>query len=174
MAGAETVLIEDEPESGRRGCSGARSGKAYMERVKALARQVQALPACRYHSDATCTGLFADNWFAVVRGNRLRLRASAVVLATGASSSPGFRNNDLPGVMLARPRSGHVGCGGAPRRPSRRGDGERDGYAAALDLLDAGIDLAAVWDLRPRPRLVGEYCSAELTAGACGSGMDGR
>ena len=45
---------------------------------------------------------FADNWFAVIRGNRLyKLRAKAIVVATGAIEQPAvFRNNDLPGVML--------------------------------------------------------------------------
>ena len=50
---------------------------------------------------ATCTGLFEDNWLAVVRGQTLiRIRASDVILATGRMDQIAvFRNNDLPGII---------------------------------------------------------------------------
>ena len=63
-----------------------------------------------------------------------------------------FRNNDLPGVMLAsaaQRADAALGCGA---RPAGRGRHRQpEGYAAALDLLDAGIALQAVLDLRSAP-----------------------
>ena len=80
-----------------------------------------------------------------------KVRARAVVLATGAIEQPAvFRNNDLPGVLL--------GFGGAApaasASPSRRADAwciltaNREGYETARALRAHGIELAAVLDLR--------------------------
>src|SRR5690606_4033130 len=74
------------------------------ERIrKELLAAVQAKSNIRVLSDAMCSGLFADNWLPVIRGNRLhKLRATSVVIATGTIEQPAvFRNNDLPGVMFA-------------------------------------------------------------------------
>ena len=82
-----------------------------------------------------------------------RIRARQVVLATGAIERPLiFNGNDRPGVMLA----------GAARTYANRfavKAGRRcvvftnnDGaYAAALDLARAGVEVAAIVDLRPDP-----------------------
>ncbi len=71
--------------------------------LAALRDQVAAEPGITVMTDAVCTGLFADNWLSVIKGNRLyKLRARKVVLATGSIEQPlVFRNNDLPGIMLA-------------------------------------------------------------------------
>ena len=63
-----------------------------------------------------------------------------------------FRNNDLPGVMLASAvqramRLWAVEVG----RQAVVVTANPEGYAAALDLLDAGATLKAVLDLRPMP-----------------------
>ena len=106
----------------------------------------------RVLTGATCTGLFADNWLAVVQGNRLyKLRARAVVLATGCVEQPMvFRNNDLPGVMLASAAQRLMRLWGV--RPGRRAvvvTANAQGYDAALDLLDAGVAVAG--RARPAP-----------------------
>ena len=112
------------------------------------------MPRLSVLTSATCTGLFADNWLAVVHGNRLtKLRAKAVVLATGCVEQPMvFRNNDLPGVMLASAVQRLMRLWGvAPGRQAVVATANPQGYAAALDLLDAGVALQAVLDLRPEP-----------------------
>ncbi|WP_020680797.1 2Fe-2S iron-sulfur cluster-binding protein [Marinobacterium rhizophilum] len=79
----------------------------------------------------------------------IKMRAGAVISATGVMEQPSvFRFNDLPGVMMAS---------GAQRliarhaiRPGKRAvvlSANGEGYRAALDLLQAGIDVAAVVDL---------------------------
>ena len=98
-----------------------------------------------------CLGRYADNWLPLVRGNRLyKLRAKALVVATGSLEQPlVFRNNDLPGVMLASAAQRLIKLYGV--KPGRRAvvaTVNDAGYGAALDLLDAGVEVAAVVDLR--------------------------
>ncbi len=100
---------------------------------------------------ATCAGIYADLWAALVDARRLtKVRARSLVVATGCEDQPAvFGNNDLPGVML----------GEAARRLMERyavrpadrplvltaGSG---GWALADAMLQRGIDVAAVVDLR--------------------------
>ncbi len=155
LAGAETVLVEDEPELGGALRWGRFPGETEaFERADALRRELLALPRLSVLTAATCTGLFADRWLAVIHAHRLtRLRAHALVLATGCVEQPMvFRNNDLPGVMLASAvqramRLWAVEVG----RQAVVVTANPEGYAAALDLLDAGATLKAVLDLRPMP-----------------------
>ena len=101
-------------------------------------------------SDTTVSGLFADNWASALKGNRLyKIRAKQTVLATGALDQPiVFRNNDLPGIMFADAAQRLMRLYGV--RPGSRAviaTANRFGYDAALDLLDAGIEVAAIVDL---------------------------
>jgi len=120
--GAEVILIDEGPRLGgslgyaRFDADGAR-GEALQHR---LARRVAAAPGIRVLSEATCNGWFADNWLAVIRGNRLyKLRAKAVVIATGSLEQPAvFRNNDLPGIMLGSAAQRLIHLYGV--RPGRR------------------------------------------------------
>jgi sarcosine oxidase subunit alpha len=151
--GAEVVLIDENPRLGgallyaRFDADGAR-GPALSGR---LARRVAAQPRIRVLTDAVCTGLFADGWLAIVRANRLyKLRAKAVVVATGSLEQPAvFRNNDLPGIMMGSAAQRLIHLYGV--RPGRRAvvlTANADGYGVALDLAEAGIAVEAVLDLR--------------------------
>ena len=155
LAGAEVILIEDEPELGGILRWGRFVGdQEAFEHADRLRRELRAMPRLSVLTSATCTGLFADNWLAVIHGNRLtKLRAKAVVLATGCVEQPMvFRNNDLPGVMLASAVQRLMRLWGvAPGRQAVVATANVQGYAAALDLLDAGVALQAVLDLRPEP-----------------------
>src|SRR6185503_14305161 len=110
-----------------------------------LLSAVAAEPNVTVMTDATCTGLFDDNWLAVIRGNRLhKIRAKQVVLATGSIEQPiVFRNNDLPGIMQASAAGRLIGQFGV--RPGRRAviaTANTNGYATALDLLATGTEVA--------------------------------
>ena len=101
-SGAEVALIEEWPILGgslaysRFERDGGRSVMG-----EELAAEVAQRANIRVMTDATCSGFFADNWLSIVKGQRLfKLRAKAVVAATGSHEQPAvFRNNDLPGVM---------------------------------------------------------------------------
>jgi sarcosine oxidase subunit alpha len=79
------------------------------------------------------------------------VRAREVVLATGAIERPlVFADNDRPGIMLAAAARAYVNQYGV--RPGSRAvilANNDDAYRSALDLADAGVEVAALADLRP-------------------------
>jgi sarcosine oxidase subunit alpha len=97
-------------------------------------------------------GHYADHWLALFDAERMtKLRAKAVVYATGAIEQPAvFGHNDLPGVMLASAAQRLIHLYAV--KPCDRVvvlAGNVDAYVAALDLREAGVEVAAVVDLRP-------------------------
>ncbi len=75
--------------------------------------------------------------------------ARKVLIATGVIEQPAvFRNNDLPGVMLASAAQRLVHrYAVAPCARAVVLAGNLDGYAAAFDLLERGIKIEAILDL---------------------------
>ena len=155
-AGAEVLLVDENPMLGG-ALSYARfdvEGTAGPAKRQELIAAVEALPNIEVMTDAVCNGWFADNWLPVIRGNRLyKIRARELVLACGAIEQPAqFRNNDLPGIMQASAAQRLIRLYGV--RPGRRAvvlTGNADGYAAVLDLVEAGVEVMAVVDLRAEP-----------------------
>jgi sarcosine oxidase subunit alpha len=89
-------------------------------------------------------------------GPRQRLwmvRAAQVVLATGAIERPlVFADNDRPGIMLASAARTYVNRYGV--KPGKRAvvfTNNDSAYAAAMDLADSGVTVAAIVDLRTDP-----------------------
>ncbi len=95
-------------------------------------------------------GWYTDHYVPLVGAEGIiKMRARAVISATGVMEQPAvFRNNDLPGVMMAS---------GAQRliaryavKPGQRAvvlTANAEGYRAALDMLKAGVQIAAVIDM---------------------------
>ena len=101
--------------------------------------------------NTTCTGWFADNWLALMQSKRLiKLRAKAVVIATGSFEQPAiFRNNDLPGVMLGSAAQRLIKLYAVkPGKSAVVLTGNDDGYGVALDLLDANVVVKTIIDMR--------------------------
>lgn len=97
-------------------------------------------------------GCYADHWIALVDAVRLtKLRAKAILVATGCFEQPAvFQNNDLPGVMLGSAAQRLINLYSI--KPFDRAvvlAANSDGYRVALDLLAAGVDVAAIADPRP-------------------------
>ncbi len=154
--GDDVVLIERQPVLG--GALNHARFDAQGERGAAAAAKMRAEIAghanIRVMTAAICTGWFADNYLSVLHGARLyKLRAEKVVVATGALEQPlVFANNDLPGIMFASAAQRLIALYGV--RPGSRAVvacANDDGFGAALDLLDAGIDVAAIVDLNTEP-----------------------
>ena len=151
--GSEVILIDENPVLGgalayARFDGGGAEGEALRRRLVA---EIDAAPNVEVLTDAVANGLYADNWLAVLHGNRLiKLRAKSVVIASGAMEQPAvFRNNDLPGVMLGSAAQRLIRLYGV--RPGRRAvilAANDAGYGVALDLLDAGAEVGAVIDPR--------------------------
>ncbi|HVI51020.1 MAG TPA: FAD-dependent oxidoreductase [Candidatus Sulfotelmatobacter sp.] len=157
-AGAEVILIDEHPDLG--GALGFTrfdpEGKRAEEEMTVLLSSVAAENRITVMTSATVQGWFSDNWLPVVKGNRFyKLRAKSVVIATGASEQPMvFRNNDLPGIMLGTAAQRLMKQFGV--RPGKKAvvaAANEDAYGVVLDLLSAGVDIAAVVDLRSAPAI---------------------
>ena len=149
--GAAVTLIDDQPSLG---------GHLRYTRLQAvnpsyeLAAAVANAPNIHALNDATAFGLYQDNLLAVhTPGGLVRVRAKQVVLATGVQETPLlFDNNDLPGIMLTSAARRLAALYGI--RPGREAvlavsgnpAATAEAYQAALELLDAGIRIAAVVD----------------------------
>ena len=82
----------------------------------------------------------------------VKLRAKRIVIATGSYEEPLiFERNDLPGVMLSTGARRLARLYGVkPGETAVLAISNDHGYGAALDLLDAGVRVAAIVDVRPR------------------------
>ncbi|WP_068112516.1 sarcosine oxidase subunit alpha family protein [Tropicimonas marinistellae] len=81
-----------------------------------------------------------------------KIRAGRIVTATGAIERPlSFAGNDVPGVMLASAvRDYVVNFGVAPGRRTVVVTNNDDAYRTALVLIDAGLEVPAIVDVRER------------------------
>lgn len=150
-AGAEVVLVD---ENARAGGSGSYQLGGDLDQAKQTAELIQmaaAQPRIRQHLQTEAAGYYADGWVPLVEPERMtKLRAKAVIVASGAFEQPAvFHNNDLPGVMLASAAQRLIYRYAV--KPMRRAVvlvGNSDGYRAALDLAANGVEVMAVVDLR--------------------------
>ena len=100
------------------------------------------------------------------RQRRWVARAKRVVFATGAIERPlVFRNNDLPGVMLASAACGYAKHFGVlPGKRAVVATNNDTAYGAALELAAAGVRVLAVVDAREKPpaQLAAEVLAAGI------------
>ena len=152
-AGAEVLLVDENRLPGGSLCyarfdaDGTHAAAVRAELVAA----VEANDNIRLMTEATVNGWFTDNWLPIIKGNRLhKTRARECVLAVGSIEQPAiFRNNDLPGAMLGSAAQRLIKLFGV--RPGKRAvvlSGNDDSYGVALDLLDAGVEVAAIVEMR--------------------------
>ncbi len=90
----------------------------------------------------------------MIQGKRLyKVRATQCLVCSGSLDQPViFRNNDLPGIMLTSAVQRLMKLYAV--KPGRRAvvlTGNEDGYLAALDLHDQGVEVIAVADMRSQP-----------------------
>lgn len=151
--GLEVVLV-DENQSLGGSLTYDHANESTPSKVLAnLTEKVLATPNIKTYLDAYAAGYYADHMVPVVTKNGItKVRARTVIAATGVFEQPPvFHNNDLPGVML----------GSAAQRlihryavkPFHIGvvvTANDHGYRAALDLLAAGVKVAAIVDMRAK------------------------
>jgi len=151
--GAKVLLVEQQPLLGgalnyaRFDAEDARSASLRQELVSA----VEAHQNIRVLIQATCNAWFTDNYLPVIQGKRMyKVRARQCLVCSGAFDQPvTFRNNDLPGIMLTSAAQRLMRLYAV--KPGKRAvvlTGNDDGYLAALDLHEQGVDVAAVVDMR--------------------------
>lgn len=155
-AGAKVLLIEQQPVLGgsltyaRFDLEGTRAETLRRELVSA----VEGHANIRVLKKATCNAWFTDNYLPVIQGKRMyKVRATQCLIASGSFDQPViFRNNDLPGVMLTSAAQRLMKLYAV--KPGKRAvvlTGNDDGYLAAMDLHDQGVDVVALVDMRSNP-----------------------
>lgn len=151
--GARVILIDDGAQLGGALTHGRYEVDATpaREALRQLREAIVEQANIRVLGATTCTGWFADNWLAAMDARHYyKIRAGAVIAATGLIEQPAvFRNNDALGVMLASAAQRLMHLYGV--KPGTRAvvlTATTAGYGAAFDLLEAGVEVAAVVDMR--------------------------
>ena len=150
-AGARVALVD---ESFRLGGSGMGLESGEYRATHALIESVGRAPGITVNCATVAAAYYADHWVALADALRLtKMRAKAVVFATGVIEQPAvFRNNDLPGVMLASAAMRLVlRYRVAPGRQVVMVAANLEAYRACLDLHSLGVRIAAIVDMREAP-----------------------
>jgi sarcosine oxidase subunit alpha len=161
-AGARVTLVD---EAFRLGGSGIGFHDGTHGSTRALIEAVRRTPSITVCCATVAAAYYADHWVALVDAERLtKMRAKAVVLASGVIEQPAvFRNNDLPGVMLASAAWRLVlRYRVAPGRQVVMVAANVEAYQICLDLHSQGVRVVAVVDLRS-----GEDGVDDAEAAAC-------
>ena len=181
-AGASVILANEDNDFGGALLTEPNAtidGRAAADWVAHTLAALAATQRVRLLKRTTAFGYFAQNFVGLVervtdhladpdpRSPRERLwqvRAKEVVLATGAIERPlVFPENDRPGIMLAGAARTYLNRYGAIAGKRAVVTTATDAaYSAALDLHQAGVEIAAICDLRPEP--TGDEVAAALEA----------
>lgn len=150
-AGADVVIVDENARAG--GSGGYQLGGEFSraEQTHELLNAVAHHDRLRLYTGTLAAAYYADHWIPLVDKNRLtKMRAKAVIMANGAYEQPAvFRNNDLPGVMLASAAQRLIYRYAV--KPMNRAvvlTANSDGYRAALDLAQQGVEVKGIVDLR--------------------------
>lgn len=151
--GAKVLLIEQDKILGG-SLNYARfdvEGKKAVELRQKLTQAVEQHPNITVMSESICNGWFTDHYLPVIQNKRLyKVRAKQCIVASGSFDQPVvFRNNDLPGVILTSAVQRLIKLYAVkPGQKITILTGNDDGYLAALDLIDAGLSVVALIDMR--------------------------
>ena len=169
-AGARVIIADEQNEFGGSLLASRvqLDDKPAGDWVEHLVHELAQMPDVRCLPRSTVFGYHNDNFLTIhervsdhltnadkqlPRERVWRVRAKQVILATGAIERPlVFGNNDKPGVMLASAVSTYVNRYGV--KPGSRAlvfTNNDAAYQTALDLLNAGITVSAVVDVRSNP-----------------------
>ncbi|HWS70225.1 MAG TPA: 2Fe-2S iron-sulfur cluster-binding protein [Steroidobacteraceae bacterium] len=147
-AGARVALVD---ESFRLGASGIGLDDGEQRATRTLIETVNGSPGITVCTATVAAAYYADHWIALADATRLtKMRAKAVVFAAGVIEQPAvFRNNDLPGVMLASAASNLLlRYRVAPGQKVVVVAGNLEGYRTALGLHAQNVRIVAIVDLR--------------------------
>lgn len=149
--GLQVTLVDENPHIGgtlNYDHAGSDLSRRLLEQLQAKVKETANITV---RSGAYAAGYYADHMVPIVEAAGItRVRAQAVIVATGVFEQPPvFRNNDIPGVMLGSAAQRLIAQYAV--QPFYRGvvvTANGHGYRVALDLLNAGVGVAALVDLR--------------------------
>ena len=150
-AGLEVTIVDENRHLGGSLSYDHGGHKVTAEYGEELLKKVESLPNITVRTGAYAAGYYPDHLIPIVGAAGItKVRAKAVIVASGAFEQPPvFRYNDLPGVMLGSAAQRLIYRYGV--KPCNNGivfTANDYGYRVALDLLEAGINVLAVLDLR--------------------------
>jgi methylglutamate dehydrogenase subunit C len=167
-AGARVILCDEDFELGGRLLSERRSigGDDAGAWLAATLAELRSLPEVRLMPRSTVFGVYDQGTYGALervadhlpvppphqpRQRMWRIVARCAVLAAGAIERPlVLGGNDRPGVMLAGAVRTYLNrFGVAPGRSAVVVTSADDGWRSVADLTTAGVEVAAVVDLRP-------------------------
>ena len=162
--GAKVILLDENPFlGGHLGMSRSNTGA-----LDALTNVINSDASITVMTSTLVSGWFEDHWLFAVRGKRMyKIRAKATVIATGAEDQPQlFDNNDLPGVIMASAAQRLLNCYGATvGQDVLVVSANADGWALALEMQQAGVNVVGVVDHRANG---GEISEKAIAAGITG------
>jgi sarcosine oxidase subunit alpha len=167
-SGARVILADEQPEPGGSllGTCEQLGGAPACRWVDGVRAELDTLPEVRRLVRTTVFGAFGHGKFAALerrtdhlgpcapthlsRQRVWHIRARRAVLATGAHERPiAFADNDCPGVMLAGAGRTYVNrYAVAPGRRVLIFTTNDSAYAAAVEIADAGVEVAGIVDAR--------------------------
>lgn len=152
-AGLKVLLIEQDKMLG----GSLNYARFDIDAEKAQNLKIELIQKVERHSNisilkqATCNAWFTDHYLPIIQGKRMyKVRAKQCIVASGSFDQPVvFRNNDLAGVMLTSAVQRLVKLYAVkPGQKIAILTGNDDGYLAALDLVEAGLNVVALIDMR--------------------------
>lgn len=170
-AGARVILADEQDEFGGNLLHSRHTidGRPAADWIAGVRQELEGMAEVRLLPRSTVFGYHDYNFLTIAqrlndhipeaqrraaRERLWRVRARQVVLATGALERPlVFANNDRPGVMLASAVACYINRYAVlPGARAVLFTNNDSAYEAALTMLDAGVEIAAVVDCRPQPR----------------------
>ncbi|MCV6626602.1 MAG: 2Fe-2S iron-sulfur cluster-binding protein, partial [Cellvibrionaceae bacterium] len=157
-AGASVLVVEEQPLLGgalsyhRFDSEGERAAQLRSE----LLSKVEAHEQINVMTEAVCNAWYSDNYTPVIQAKRLyKVRAKEMIVASGCFEQHAvFRNNDLPGVMMSSAVSRLMKWYAV--KPGNNAvvlTVNDDGYYSALDMLEQGVSVKAIVDMRKSNQL---------------------
>lgn len=149
-AGADVVLVDENLRIGASLDYQLCNEPDAQEIRQTLKEKVRTHSNIRVFEQHYACGWYTDHYIPLMGPRGItKMRAQGMICATGVMEQLAvFRNNDLPGVMMASAAQRLMACYAV--KPGNRAVvlcGNDEGYRAALDLLAAGVKVAAVVDL---------------------------
>jgi len=175
-AGANVILTDEDCLMG-----GRLNAETYMIDAEpghvwaaAMVARLQAMDNVRLMPRTTVTGAYDGGTFGAlervshhiaalpqggVKETFWRIVARRSVLAAGALERHiAFRNNDRPGIMMAGAARTYLNrYGVSPGKAVTVFTNNTNGHRTALDMVKAGVHIAAVIDSRPDAEAIGDY-----------------
>lgn len=153
--GLEVILVDENQQLGGSLTYDYAGEDASQKILMELVARVSASSNIKVYAGAYAAGYYQDHMVPVVTAHGItKVRAKAVIAATGAFEQPPvFHNNDLPGVMLGSAAQRMMHRYGV--KPFKKGvvvTANAHGYRVALDLLQAGVKVSALVDMRTEPQ----------------------